>query len=356
MPDGSKHKKILVAPLNWGLGHAARCIPLIRALLLNNFEPILASDGAALEFLKKEFPLLKYYELPKYAVEYTKRGRRLKYKLLWQTPKILNAVSKERKVVEEIIKKEGIEGIISDNRFGVRSKNVPSVYITHQINVLSGSTSLLTTGLHKKIIGKFDECWIPDYDDEGRLAGDLSKRSNFSIPVKYLGPLSRFSEGKANKDIDVLAILSGPEPQRGLFEEMLREELKLFEGNSILVKGIIEEAQQTSEEGKLKVVNFMLGNELEETILRSKLVVSRSGYSSIMDLEALEAKAFFVPTPGQFEQEYLAERLKHMGIANYIQQNEFSFKQLSASGIYSGFEHKKTSKTNLNESLFDVFK
>jgi len=100
----------------------------------------------------------------------------------------------------------------------------------------------------------------------------------------------------------------------------------------------------------------MLGNELEETILRSKLVVSRSGYSSIMDLEALEAKAFFVPTPGQFEQEYLAERLKHMGIANYIQQNEFSFKQLSASGIYSGFEHKKTSKTNLNESLFDVFK
>lgn len=356
MPDGSKHKKILVAPLNWGLGHAARCIPLIKALLDNKFEPILASDGMALEFLKKEFPLLNYYELPAYAVKYAKSGSLLKYKLLLQTPKILNAVSKERKVVENIIKKEGIKGIISDNRFGVRSENIPSVYLTHQINVLSGNTSVLTTGMHKRIISKFDECWVPDYDHEGRLAGDLSERPNFSIPVRYLGPLSRFSEGSRNKDIDLLVLLSGPEPQRELFERKLRQELKMFEGNCLIIRGIIEDAQQFQEAGTLKLVNFMLGNELKETILRSKFVISRSGYSSIMDLEALKAKAFFVPTPGQFEQQYLAERLKTMSIANFAEQNEFSLEKLRTADNYSGFEHKKTSKTNLNPSLFDVFK
>lgn len=356
MPDGSKHKKILVAPLNWGLGHAARCIPLIRALSENSFEPILASDGAALEFLKKEFPLLKYYELPSYAVEYAKKGSMLKYKLLLQTPKILNAVSQERKAVEAIIKKEDLNGIISDNRFGVRSDKIPSVYITHQLNVLSGSTSNLTTGIHRKIINKFDECWIPDYDDESRLAGELSRRSRLQIPLRYMGPLSRFSFGKRTEDIDLLVILSGPEPQRGIFEEKLRQQLKCFDGNCFIVQGIVEESQQINEEGNLKIVNFMLGQELEETILRSKLVISRSGYSSIMDLNALKAKAFFVPTPGQFEQQYLAERIKKLGIANFAQQDDFSLKQIETSDKYSGFGHKKTSKTNLNSSLFDVFK
>jgi len=356
LPDGSKHKKILVAPLNWGLGHAARCIPLIKALLDYNFEPILASDGATLEFLKKEFPQLKYYGLPAYGVEYAKKGSMLKVKLLLQTPKILNAISKERKVVDEIVVKEGLKGIISDNRFGVRSDKIPSVYITHQINVFSGSTSNITTSLHKKIITKFDECWIPDYDTEDRLAGELSGRSTFPIPLRYLGPLSRFSMRKRKKDIDLLVVLSGPEPQRGLFEKKLRQELKEFEGNCLMVQGIIEASQKIDVDGKMKVVNFMLGEELEETIQRSELVISRSGYSSIMDLDALSAKAFFVPTPGQFEQQYLAERLKEMRIANFAQQDDFSLKQLKASDSFTGFEHKKTSKTNLNLSLFDVFK
>ena len=356
MPDGSKHKKILVAPLNWGLGHAARCIPLVKALLDDNFEPILASDGAALEFLKKEFPQLKHYALPAYEVKYAKKGSMLKFKLLLQTPKILNAISKERKVVDEIVVKEGLKGIISDNRFGVRSYKIPSVYITHQLNVLSGSTSNITTSLHKKIICKFDECWIPDYDTEDRLAGELSGGTTFPIPLRYLGPLSRFSMRKRKKEIDLLVVLSGPEPQRGLFEKKLRKELKMFKGNCLLVRGIVATSQQIEEEGKLKVVNFMLGEELEETIQRSELIISRSGYSSIMDLDALNAKAFFVPTPGQFEQQYLAERLKEMGIANFARQDEFSLEQVNTSDNFTGFEHKKTSKTNLNLSLFDVFK
>ena len=79
-------KRILVAPLNWGLGHATRCIPIIRALKAHNFEPVIASDGAALQLLKKEFPDLEHVELPSYNITYPKNGKRFKSKLISETP------------------------------------------------------------------------------------------------------------------------------------------------------------------------------------------------------------------------------------------------------------------------------
>jgi len=355
LSGGSKHKKILVAPLNWGLGHAARCIPLIRTLLSCNFEPVLAGDGPPLALLKKEFPQLKYYELPTYSVEYAKKGGALKYKLLLQSPKILSAVSKERKVVEQIIEKEGLKGIISDNRFGVRSDKIPSIYLTHQLKVLSGSTSFLSTKLHQKFISKFDECWIPDFEKTDSLAGELSQIDKIPTKIKYIGPLSRFSAKTEKKDIDILVVLSGPEPQRTMLESQLTEQLKMFKGQCLMVQGKVEETQRIVQEGNLKVVNFMLTDQLEEAYYKSRLVICRSGYSSIMDLEALKTKAFFIPTPGQYEQQYLAKRLKKMGIANFVQQDKFSLEALNSIDEYSGFGQKKTSKSGFKASLFDVF-
>ncbi len=356
MSGGSKHKKILVAPLNWGLGHAARCIPLIRFLLSCNFEPVLASDGPPLALLKKEFPQLKYYELPPYSVQYAKKGSALKYKLLSQTPKILSAVAKERKLVEQLIEKEGLKGIISDNRFGLRSDKIPSIYLTHQLKVLSGSTSFLSTKLHQNFISKFDECWIPDFEKPDSLAGELSQTDKVPTKTRYIGPLSRFSAKTTKKDIDLLVVLSGPEPQRSMLESQLIQDLKMFKGQCLMVKGKVEKTQHIDQEGNLKVVNFMLTAELEETFQRSRLVICRSGYSSIMDLQALNAKAFFVPTPGQYEQQYLAKRMKKMGIANFIQQDKFSLEALNTIDKYGGFRQKKISKSCLQASLFDVFK
>jgi uncharacterized protein (TIGR00661 family) len=356
LSGGAKHKKILVAPLNWGLGHAARCIPLIRSLLNHNFEPVLAGDGPPLELLKKEFPQLKYYELPPYSVQYAKKGSVLKYKLLLQTPKILSAVSKERKLVEQIIEKEDLKGIISDNRFGVRSDKIPSIYLTHQLKVLSGSTSFLSTKLHQNFISKFDECWIPDFEKKDSLAGELSQTDKVPTKIRYIGPLSRFSTKTTKKDIDLFVVLSGPEPQRSMLESQLTENLKMFKGQCLMVKGEVEETQRVVQEGNLKVVNFMLTGELEDTFHRSRLVICRSGYSSIMDLEALNAKAFFVPTPGQYEQQYLAKRMKKKGIANFVQQDKFSLEALNMIEEYSGFGQKKTSKSSFQASLFDVFK
>ncbi len=233
-------KKILVAPLNWGLGHATRCIPIIRALLDYEFEPIIASDGSALAFLQKEFPQLKCYSLPSYRIEYSKSNTQ-KYKLLLNTPHVIRALLKEKKEVEKIHKKEGLSGIISDNRFGVRNSEIPSIYITHQLNVLSGSTTFFTTLLHQKIISKFDECWVPDLISQPKLSGDLSTIKNKELKIRYIGAISRFKKKPSRKNYDLLILLSGPEPQRTILEDKLLLELKAFNQKVLFVRGMLTE-------------------------------------------------------------------------------------------------------------------
>ena len=166
-------KNILVAPLNWGLGHATRCIPIIRALEIEGFTPILASDGVALDILRKEFPQLQSIVLPSYHIEYPKNGVFFKLKMVANSPKMLAAMLSEKKLIKEIIKEHNISGIISDNRLGVRNKKIPSIFITHQLNVLSGNTTWLTSKMHQYIIKKYDECWVPDVNTIPNLTGDL---------------------------------------------------------------------------------------------------------------------------------------------------------------------------------------
>ncbi|MCK4562601.1 MAG: glycosyltransferase, partial [Flavobacteriaceae bacterium] len=251
MKKKTNKKKILIAPLNWGLGHATRCIPIINALLKEGFEPILAGDGDSLKLLQKEFSELKSYLLPSYNIQYTKKGENLKYKLLFDVPQIIKAVKKEQELVNKIIEKEGVTGLISDNRFGVYSKKIPSVYITHQINVLSGFSTFLTSKIHQRIISKFDECWIPDYESKPNLAGKLSDSKSVKLPLKYISPISRFVneissfEGMTNnKKHDLLILLSGPEPQRSLLEEKLLEELKSYSKKVLFIRGIISDKEK----------------------------------------------------------------------------------------------------------------
>ena len=354
MIDSKPHKKVLVAPLNWGLGHAVRCIPLINSLINYGFSPLLGGDGNSLELLKKEFPELPFYELPATKIRYSKKGSYLKYKLLSQAPKFIKGMALEKAKVQEIHQKENLCGIISDNRFGVWSEEVPSIYVTHQLKVLSGFTSALSTSVHQNIISKFDQCWVPDYDSE-RLAGELSGSTDLKDKVKYIGPLSRFTRKAITKKWDLVAILSGPEPQRQYLEEKLVDELASFSGKSLLVQGIVEEEQKVQRLGKVTKVNFMLQNELRDAIEAGKLIISRSGYSSIMDLDALEARAFFIPTPGQFEQEYLAAYLEKKGLAGFSDQASFDLNKVLKGKEYLGFKHKKTPNINFNKSLFDVF-
>lgn len=346
-------KTILIAPLNWGLGHATRCIPIIKALQDNNFIPIIASDGIALELLKKEFPYLKFLELPSYEIEYAKNGKYFKWKLLKNCPKMIEAILEEKRLVKKWIKKHDIDGIISDNRLGVFSKKVPSVFITHQLNVMTGNTTWITSLLHQNIIKKYTECWVPDTIDTPNLAGELSHLKNPDFNIKYIGPLSRIQTKKVDKKYDLMIILSGPEPQRGLLEEKLKQEIKLYNGTILFVKGIIEKDQKKEQIDNVTFLNFMHSRQLEQALNESEIIICRSGYTSIMDLAKLNKKAFFIPTPGQYEQEYLARKLKKEGLVPYAEQDLFTIKNLDEIDNYKGLSEIKS---NLNWSeIFNVF-
>ena len=335
----SYKKKILVAPLNWGLGHATRCIPVIEALENHGYEPIIASDGIALALLKKEFPHLTALELPHYQIEYAKRGVFFKLKIIKLLPQMLNAVREEKRVVRQIIKEHNIKGIISDNRLGVRSKMIPSAFITHQLNVLTGTTTWITTPLHRRFIKKYNECWVPDVEHAPNLSGKLGHSYDSYLKLKYIGPLSRLHKKAIPKKYDLMVILSGTEPQRRLLEEKIREELQHFTGKTLFVRGVIEDEETVNVEGNVTFYNFMNSAALEQAFNESEMILCRSGYSTIMDLAQLGKKAFFIPTPGRYEQEYLAKKLKKSGLVPYASQNDFKINDLRKADHYKGLKH-----------------
>jgi len=353
MDSNTNNKKILVAPLNWGLGHATRCIPIIKALQEHNYTPIIASDGIALALLRKEFPYLQTLELPSYQIEYAKNGKNFKWKLIRSLPKMMEAIWEEKKIVKEWIKKYEIDGIISDNRLGVLSKKVPSVFITHQLNVMTGNTTWITSKLHQIFIKKHTECWVPDLADTANLTGKLGHLKNPNFVSKYIGPLSRMQKKDLPKQYDLMVILSGPEPQRGLLEEKLKKEILRFEGTVVFIKGIVEKEQKKEQIENVTYFNFMNTRQLEQTFNESHIILCRSGYTTIMDLVKLEKKAFFIPTPGQYEQEYLAEKFEKEKLVPFAKQDDFKIENLMDILSYKGLPRLNSTIDWAN--LFEVF-
>ncbi|MFY0603965.1 MAG: glycosyltransferase [Flavobacteriaceae bacterium] len=342
-------KKIIVAPLNWGLGHATRCVPIIELLVKNNFTPILASDGNALQYLKKEFPELETIALPSYDISYAKN---LKWHLLSKTLKIRKAILMERNIIEHYVSEDkDVIGMISDNRFGVRSTKVHSVYITHQINVLSGWTTFFTSYVHQRIIKKFDECWIPD-EAQSVFSGKLSE-SKSKLNQRYIGILSRFKKEQRKKEYDVAVVLSGVEPNRSELEKKLLSELKEYDGQVVFIRGVIETKQRKNVDGNITVYNYVLSEELQSILNTSEIVVSRAGYSSVMDYAALEKKAILIPTRNQTEQEYLGGYLANKQKAICVNENIFSFSMIEEAKKIKGIY---VEKFIINKALFSLFK
>lgn len=267
--------------------------------------------------------------------------------------KILRAIIAERNRVNKICTSYQIEGIISDNRLGVRSNKLPSVFITHQLNVLTGYTTWFSTKAHLKIIQKYDECWVPDFKGNYNLSGKLGHLDKPVENIKYIGPLSRFKKKEFSLKYDLMVILSGPEPQRTLLEEKLVLELENYEGKILFVKGKVEPKQVKNSQNQFRFYNFMNSSELEIAFNESKQILCRSGYTTVMDLAKLSKKAFFIPTPGQYEQEYLAKKFKECGIAPTCKQDTFKVEKLKKLDLYKGFKNS-FAETNWKE-LFEIF-
>ena len=341
-------KKIIIAPLNWGLGHATRCVPIIKELQKSNFTPVIASDGTALQFLIKEFPSLEFFELPSYKISY---GRNLKWSLIRKIPTIVRAVHKERLLIQEYIHQNpDVVGIISDNRFGCYYTKIPSVYITHQLNVLSGFLTPVTSFFHRRVIRKYNECWIPD-EENSLYSGKLS-RSSKNLNQKYIGVLSRFKKQELPQDIDVLILLSGPEPNRTRLEIKLTSIFKTSSKKVYLIQGVVEKIQKTTIENQLTIVNFMLTKQLEHTLNLSKMVICRAGYSSVLDLVSLRKKALLIPTKFQNEQEYLAKYLQQKGYFSFVKERKVNKNTLD---VFPEFTPANYQKKVFNSKLFHLF-
>ena len=269
-----------------------------------------------------------------------------------QFPSIISTITKEKRMVKKLIEKENIKGIISDNRFGAISKKIPSVYITHQLNVLSGITTSISSKLHQKIICQFDECWVPDLEEKLNFSGKLGHLKKHHFNIKYIGILSRFRQQKHPIKYDLMVVLSGPEPQRTLLENRLLTELRTFKGTVLFVRGVLSNKTKIKAPANFKTVNYFLSSELEKALNQSRVIISRSGYTTLMDLAVLGKKVFFIPTPGQPEQEYLAKRLQKKLIAPFATQDRFTANSLIELKNFRGFE---VCKTTFDLNLFKLF-
>ncbi|MDA3882817.1 MAG: glycosyltransferase [Bacteroidales bacterium] len=306
-------KKIIITPLDWGLGHATRCIPIIKELAKNN-TCIIATSGRALELLRQEFPNLSIEEIPAYNIAYGKNKFWTMLKLLFQIPKSVIVKNKEVLIADELVQKHNADLIISDNRFGMHSKLCKNVFITHQIRVrLPLCLRLFEYSffmINRIMISKFDECWIPDYEGTKNLSGILSH--SWSVPnMHYIGPLSGRELTNCPMEYDVVAIISGPEPQRTIFEKELRAILPQLPYKSCIVRGVVASKNNFTHIGNCRIQTFATNEEINKFLCGSKIIISRAGYSSIMDYENLKLKAILVPTPGQSEQLYLGQYLQH---------------------------------------------
>lgn len=308
----SRPLRVLIAPLDWGLGHACRCIPLIRHLLHHNIQVVVAAEGAMAELLQTEFPNIELMPLQGYGIRYPRRGRWLIPFLLMRVPKYLTIYLKERKLIERLEKEKRFDAIISDNRPGMFSKKIPCVYITHQLRIFTGwgIVDRLATKGHQYVIGKYDSCWIPDEAGPVNLAGRLS---HINGPMKtntlYIGCLSRFEKKQAKVSYNLLILLSGPEPQRSLLEEKLINQCQNMQMCVAMVRGLPGNKEIPETTSNISLFNHLPAADLNNLISQSEVIVARSGYTTIMDLVAMAKTAILIPTPGQKEQEYLAASL-----------------------------------------------
>jgi uncharacterized protein (TIGR00661 family) len=325
-------------------------------LLNQNCKVTLAGNGQSLKLLQQEFPMLEFFELPSYKVSYSD-SLPFMLKIFLQLPKFLKAIRAEHIEIEKLVAQSKVDVVISDNRYGCWSKQVPSVLITHQVNIIMPSMlSWLSFGLNyfnHQLIKRFNLCWVPDFESD-RITGRLTTPGELNI--RFIGMLSRFVRNEnipTDPDL-ILAVVSGPEPQRQVLESMLESQMENQTGKLVLVRGIPQ--GEGRNHAMIKFINHLPANKLSELIQEANIIITRSGYSTIMDLVRLGKKnVIVIPTPGQTEQEYLAKTLEKKRIALSQSQSDFDLiTALNEIKHYTGFEGIQQQTNLLPEAIREL--
>jgi predicted glycosyltransferase len=329
---------ILASPLDWGLGHASRMIPLIRRFVQDGHKVILAGSGRSAELLRNTFPGLRFVSLPCHPV-HLGSGKHSYIQLLLQLPALVISVLREYRMARKIVRDEAVDIVISDNRYGLHGRNTYSVLITHQLSpALPVPFRWLEFPLYiiiRKLIQRFDQCWVPDFSNpEVNLSGKLSHRYKTPTNARFIGLLSRFSPPGATDKFqpslryDLAVVLSGPEPQVSIFEKQIFSQLIRLEKSAILVRGMrnMPVLESGSSPSPIHQVSHLEADAFGQVLKQAGTVISRSGYSGIMDYIALDISPILVPSPGQSEQEYLARWLSEKGWFTVVTQDELDLK------------------------------
>lgn len=338
MPINSTIQKVLIAPLDWGLGHATRCIPIIQALLSHKITVIIAAEGSVAALLSEAFPSLKIITLRGYQIKYASRSYILLFKLIAQLPKICSTIQYENEWIKKVVIAEKIDLIISDNRFGCYHSTVPSVFITHQLTIKAPLpwVEKWLQKLNYRYINRFTTCWIPDREVSPGLASKLSHPTHFpKIPIEYINLLSRFVPQQSPIKFAFGIILSGPEPQRSILENKLVADLQKIKEPVFFVRGKPASTSTIQLPASVIVYNHLNTIELQELIAQTDYIICRGGYTSLMELLPLRKKLILVPTPAQTEQIYLAQQLFKQHKALHIKQQAFNIQNaLSMAALF----------------------
>jgi hypothetical protein len=304
---------VLVSPLNWGLGHATRDIPVIRNLLNHNHEVTIAACGNARAVLEQEFLECRFIEFPDYPVPYSS-SRFFLPRFFAFLPLLLKAIADERKRLDLICAKDSYDLIISDNRLGVYSSEIPSVFITHQLRynlpLVFWPAELLATAMNDRVYRKYRHIIVPDNPPgQPALAGKLSRPGTDATKksVFFSGILTGTRQFDRDIDLDYLLMISGPEPQRTQLEKILLPQVLTLEGSCVVLLGSPSNMKIPEKTGRCRIIPFASARDKEELMNRAECIICRSGYTSMMEIAELGKRhALFIPTPGQPEQEYLS--------------------------------------------------
>lgn len=350
--------KVFYAVLNMGLGHATRSLPLIKEFINRKWQILIGSNGRSLEFLKKELPSVNFVETPDYGISYS-QGNFLLLKLTLQIPKLLKKIKEEKEVCNQIVKDYVPDLIVSDHCYGMYHSQIPSYFISHQIYfALPDSLQLFSPIASKFNLSFHQQCSkviIPDLveGDQGLLSGKLSRLPERKEKYIFSGILSSINKTSADNKFDFLFSISGPEPQRTIFEKIILKQIEKIPGKKIVVLGKSEENKPIIERDDLKVYTHLPRVEMEKLFNQADFIITRPGYSTVMELVELGKKALFIPTPGQTEQEYLARRMKEKGWFYFVDQNKIDLlENIKLAKSYSGLA-KANSTKNTVEFIFN---
>lgn len=354
---------ILYAALDWGLGHTTRSIPVIRHLQQLGFKVVIACTAVQQMMLQQEFPGLQYEPLEGYAITFGRSRNRTLLRITLQVPRLMITVFREHQKLRGLQKRYGAKAIISDNRYGFYSKELPSIFLTHQLQIRSGISGWIDRLLQaatRFFLRRYDACWIPDIDSQKNLAGELSRPLvNSPRPLIYLGGLSRFNAPPEKKSgSGIIILLSGPEPQRSLLEQKICAQSEDLNQPIILVRGLPQDAGTPKFSKNITYYNHLNTESLRPLLYQSRYVISRSGYSSLMDYAALGCQPLLIPTPGQAEQEYLARYWNAMKWGLAFRQEDFDLKVALQMAAQFSFQPPgipiNSFRSNLEQSLRDL--